>query len=423
MTKEIIAQRDENVAQRDENVKNISIYRNSYDTTGTQCSLSAIAQRIRTGKRGLQAKTKKARSLLTSYPTDYKKFKELQFPAPTFAGIFPPNLRQAAHLAHHSGYIVLDFDHIKDIADLLAHLAQRPDIILAFVSPSGTGIKLVVHVSPTPQDATEHKAAYQATRDFLNIVLTTAEKDNVLVIGPKRLQDTTIDPLLAQINAHKNITLDTHTGAQGKNQYQDRDAVFVFCFEPQPDLIQAEASRIYRHNHDLSFERETTDVKVDGVTLTDVMRYTDPRVQNIHNLHCEKAHMQAILRLRQALNENKTAILFSAEPVSQMPVTPIKFRKEQLLAFQEKDDWQLSELQGYLEAEANRTPTEIMENEGVSIRTAYYKSETSRKQTKAEKKARAKALDEQGISVEKICAELNIKSKQTFYNWKANIFE
>ena len=260
-------------------------------------------------------------------------------------------------------------------------------------------------------------------RDFLNIVLTTAEKDNVLVIGPKRLQDTTIDPLLAQINAHKNITLDTHTGAQGKNQYQDRDAVFVFCFEPQPDLIQAEASRIYRHNHDLSFERETTDVKVDGVTLTDVMRYTDPRVQNIHNLHCEKAHMQAILRLRQALNENKTAILFSAEPVSQMPVTPIKFRKEQLLTFQEKDNWQLSELKGYLEAEANRTPTEIAEAEGVDIRTAYQKTKPTRKKEKAEKKARAKTLNEQGVSVEKICAELNIKSRKTFYNWKDKNFE
>lgn len=106
-----------------------------------------------------------------------------------------------------------------------------------------------------------------------------------------------------------------------------------------------------------------------------------------------------------------------------MPVTPIKFRKEQLLTFQEKDNWQLSELQGYLEAEANRTPTEIIEAEGVSIRTAYYKSESSRKQTKAEKKARAKTLNEQGVSVEKICAELNIKSRKTFYNWKDKNFE
>ncbi|MDE0314659.1 MAG: hypothetical protein OXM61_07150 [Candidatus Poribacteria bacterium] len=242
-------------------------------------------------------------------------------------------------------------------------------------------------------------------RDFLNIILNTAEKYSVLVIGAKRLQDTTIDPLLAQINAHENITLDTHIGAQGKNEYRNRDVVFVFCFEPQPDVIKAEAKRIYRHAQDLSFDRKTTDETVDGITLKDVMRYTDPRVRKIYNLHCEKAHMQAILRLRQALNENKTAILFSAEPVSQMPVTPIKFRKKQLLDFQKKDDWQLSELQGYFAAEENR------------------QTKPTQKELKAEKKARAKTLDEQNVPVAKICAELNIKSRKTFYNWKNKDFE
>lgn len=260
-------------------------------------------------------------------------------------------------------------------------------------------------------------------RDFLNIILNTAEKYSVLVIGAKRLQDTTIDPLLAQIKAHENITLDTHIGAQGKNEYQDRDVVFVFCFELQPDIIEAEAKRIYRHARDLSFDRKPTDETVDGITLKDVMRYTDQRVRKIHKLHCEKAHMQAILRLRQALNKNKTAILFSAEPVSQMPVTPIKFRKEQLLAFQKKDDWQLSELQGYLAAEANRTITEIIAAEGVSKRTAYRQTAPTRKKTKAEKKARAKTLDGQNVPVAKICAELNIKSRKTFYNWKNKDFE
>ena len=260
-------------------------------------------------------------------------------------------------------------------------------------------------------------------RDFQNIILNTAEKYNALVIGAKRLQDTTIDPLLAQINAHENITIDTHIGAQGKNEYQDRDVVFVFCFEPNPNIIEAEAKRIYRHARDLSFDRDTRDVTVDGVTLTDVMRYTDIRVQKIYNLHCEKAHMQAILRLRQALNKNKTAILFSAEPVSQMPATPIKFRKEQLLAFQETPNWQLSELQQYLKAEENRTPTEIAEAEGINIRTAYRKTELTRKMTKSDKKTKAKALRKQGIPVDKICAELDIKSKQTFYNWEKNNFE
>lgn len=258
--------------------------------------------------------------------------------------------------------------------------------------------------------------------NFLSILLTTAEKYRVLAIGPKHLQNPDIDGKIHSIVHHENITLDTHIGAQGKNEYQDRDVVFVFCFEPQPDIVEAQVKRIYRYQTDLYFDRELVDVVVDGVVLKDVMRYKDARVQRVYNLLCEKAHMQAILRLRQALNENKFAILFSAEPVSQIPVTPVPFRKEQLLAFMENPDWQLSQLAEYLEAEAERTPAEIAAAEGVSIRTAYYKSEQARKQTKDEKKAKAKALDNQKVPVTEIIAELNI-SKPTFYRWKTNKFE
>lgn len=257
--------------------------------------------------------------------------------------------------------------------------------------------------------------------DFLNIILKTAEKYNTLVIAPKRLQDTEIEPLITQLNAHRNITLDTHRGAQGKNEYQDREVAFVFCFEPQPDIVETETRQIYRNITDLAFERELADIVVDGVKLKDVMRYKDERVQKVYNLLCERMHMQAIYRLRQALNENKIAILLSAEPVSQMPVTPVPFRKEQLQAFMDKPNWQLSELQQYLEDETKKTPDEIAETEGVSIRTAYYKSEITRKQTKAEKKARAKKLHAQGVPVNKIIAELNI-SRRTFFNWKGKAF-
>ena len=258
--------------------------------------------------------------------------------------------------------------------------------------------------------------------DFLNIILKTAEKYNVLVIAPKRLQDTEIDPLIKQVNTHQNITIDTHRGAQGKNEYQDRDVVFVFCFEPQPQIVETETRRIYPYATDLSFERQLVDIVIDGVQLKDVMRYKDERVHKVYNLLCERMHMQAIYRLRQALNENKIAILLSAEPVSQMPVTPVPFRKEQLLKFMENPNWQLSELQQYLETEAKKTPAEIAKTEGVSIRAAYYKSEVTRKQTKAEKKARAKELDAQGVPVAKIIAELNI-SRRTFFNWKDKTFQ
>ena len=259
-------------------------------------------------------------------------------------------------------------------------------------------------------------------KDFLHIILKCAEKYKVLVISPKRLQDTEIDPMIAQLNAHQNITLDTHQGAQGKNEYQDRDVVFVFCFEPQPNIVREEVERIYRNVRDLSFKRELEDIVVDGVRLKDVMRYKDLRVQKVYNLLCEKAHMQAIYRLRQALNENKIAILLSAEPVSQIPVTPVKFRKEQLQAFMVNPNWQLSELEQYLEDEAKRTPAEIAKTEGISLRNAYYKSEVTRKQTKAEKKARAKELDDLNVPVAQILAELEI-SRRTFFNWKDKDFE
>ena len=142
----------------------ISIYRNSYDTKGVQTTLDTIYKLIRTGAKGLAKKTKKARKLATTDPVAYKKYKAANFIAPTFAGVFPPKKRQAAHLGHHSGYIVLDIDDIQPLTlyALIAHLKNRDDIILAFLSPSGTGLKVIVRISPIPQNADEHKAAYKA---------------------------------------------------------------------------------------------------------------------------------------------------------------------------------------------------------------------------------------------------------------------
>lgn len=145
-------------------IPSLSIYRNSHDTTGVRCSLDAIYSRIKTGAKGLLEKTQTARQYLTESPAKYKRFKENHLPAPTFSGVFPAGKRKAQHLEQHSGLVVLDIDDRArtTITDLLAELAHRPDIVLAFISPSSTGIKKVVRVSPTPQNAAEHVGAYQA---------------------------------------------------------------------------------------------------------------------------------------------------------------------------------------------------------------------------------------------------------------------
>ena len=51
-------------------------------------------------------------------------------------------------------------------------LAQNPYIVLAFVSPSGQGIKAVVRVNPVPQNDMEHKGAWKACKDFFDDLAT-----------------------------------------------------------------------------------------------------------------------------------------------------------------------------------------------------------------------------------------------------------
>ena len=146
----------------------VSIYRNSKDNTGTICTLDAIYKRIVSGGKGLDEKTKNARALSQTDKAKYRVYKTKEFPAVTFAGTF--TRRNAQGLKQHSGMLVLDLDELPrdKIPESLAALAQRGDIVLAFISPSGAGIKIVVRVNPTPTNDPEHKAAYQAALDHFH---------------------------------------------------------------------------------------------------------------------------------------------------------------------------------------------------------------------------------------------------------------
>ena len=98
----------------------------------------------------------------------YRAFKSEELPAVTFAGTFPEKKRKAAKLLQHSGLVVLDIDHLSanDVPLLLSEFAELKQVKLAFLSPSGFGIKLVVPVSPVPQNDVQHKAAWRACVDF-----------------------------------------------------------------------------------------------------------------------------------------------------------------------------------------------------------------------------------------------------------------
>ena len=201
----------------------------------------------------------------------------------------------------------------------------------------------------------------------------------------------------------KHPHLTNHHHAEGRNDYQHCEIAFIFHTEPSVAEIK-KLAQITFPNENLSFEREEMDVVVDGVTLERVMRYTDAHVQMVYNLECERRLMQSIMRLRPMINEDKLIFLFTAEPISGIPVAPIPFTLPQLERFLLKENGDIADFEAYLQTldEHRQDVKLIVEQEGVSERWAYKKTEEERKQAKAQEDAdllrKAKDLLDQGYS-------------------------
>ena len=108
--------------------------------------------------------TRSLRSLLKEEQADFKR---RQLPFVTFSGTF--TLRHSEHLVRHSGLVCLDFDHIGNeacVRELQQRLIadRRIDVQLAFRSPSGDGLKLVVKNNFTPEN---HNAKYAQLAQYI----------------------------------------------------------------------------------------------------------------------------------------------------------------------------------------------------------------------------------------------------------------
>ena len=150
-----------------------SVYNGVTDTDGVHVSMETVIQRIVTGERGLAEKTSHLNHL---YQHDFDAYdrEKVDLPAVTWSGTFPAGQRKAESLIDHSGYIVLDIDNDIDLDKVRSDLKVHPNVAFAFISPSGTGIKPVVRVDPVPQNAAEHKAAFDAV---LAVFSEYAEQD------------------------------------------------------------------------------------------------------------------------------------------------------------------------------------------------------------------------------------------------------
>ena len=121
----------------------VTIFKNVYDKTNPHhIALETALQRIQTGKS----------STLVSDVRNGDKEKKKELPVVCFSGEFSSRADDA--LFEHSGFLVLDFDHV-DVDSTKAALGMDDFIHSCWTSPSGNGIKALVHIT-NPERHRDH---------------------------------------------------------------------------------------------------------------------------------------------------------------------------------------------------------------------------------------------------------------------------
>jgi hypothetical protein len=139
----------------------VNRFRHRFESTPIETlTLAQALETIRTGH--YQSEVRVVRAILAHRgKAAYDKTKA-QLPAFTFGGTFAPS-RGNAHLQQHSGIVHGDLDHLADVEAVKHAICADPHTVYAFVSPSGAGLKVGVHV-PIAADDAAYKHAWHSAR-------------------------------------------------------------------------------------------------------------------------------------------------------------------------------------------------------------------------------------------------------------------
>lgn len=136
----------------------VSMVASARSTKCQETTLGAVLEGIRAGR--WREPVGRVRALVNAGEDPANEKKKL--PAVLFSGTF--TRRAAAAIEKHSGFLVLDFDHLDALPDHLDALRDDAHIYAAWLSPSGTGIKALVRIPP---EADTHGAAFDTARAYL----------------------------------------------------------------------------------------------------------------------------------------------------------------------------------------------------------------------------------------------------------------
>lgn len=141
-------------------IPQVSIGNGVKDVTPRFIGLNVALDRIKSGVRSKE----RILEIRASLNPEVKKRLKETLPSVLFSGTFA-NGRLDANLIKHSGFLILDFDHV-DLQQKKVELLKHPFIYAVWVSPSGDGVKALVRIA----DGNKHREHFQALQDIFKDV-------------------------------------------------------------------------------------------------------------------------------------------------------------------------------------------------------------------------------------------------------------
>lgn len=150
--------------------KNITLYKNFSSTDPFYLSVDEVLLRIK------DSHIKKQIEALRSEENDKKRgLLKKQLPCILFSGKFSE--RKDKSMIEHSGFVILDFDHVENLRELKSEMMLHDFVYAAFISPSGDGLKVLVRI---PAEKEKHRGYYRGlVKMFPNLDSTSKNESRI----------------------------------------------------------------------------------------------------------------------------------------------------------------------------------------------------------------------------------------------------
>lgn len=132
-----------------------TIYENIFDKRPYHIGIDSVLNRIKSGN-----SRDKVTELRQCLDEEKKKSLKYNLPSVCFSGKFKERIDEK--IIEHSGFIVLDFDHVEDLRNRQAEIISNDFVYACWVSPSGNGLKALCKVA----DGKQHRAHFDALREI-----------------------------------------------------------------------------------------------------------------------------------------------------------------------------------------------------------------------------------------------------------------